>query len=203
MHGDRAQTQTAAGTLDAQCDFAAVGDQDGVEHLRHGSTHAKRSSGWPASTSCPEVTSTASTIASCSARTSLKTFMASITHSVWPALTARPAVTNGGSPGAVCRCTTPYSGARSSLAAAGGASWAPDVPLPRAGSFKRGRWGAVEGGAPLVPRTRRSVQPSWLNSISARSEDAIASMIALICRASIRLHLGSRVTSTRAYRSQQ
>ena len=51
---------------------------------------AKRSSGWPASTSCPEATSTASTVASRSARTSLKTFIASMTHRVWPALTACP-----------------------------------------------------------------------------------------------------------------
>src|SRR5207253_5075941 len=43
------------------------------------SSHSKRSKGCPASTSCPDVTSTAATVPSCSARTSLKTFIASIT----------------------------------------------------------------------------------------------------------------------------
>src|SRR6058998_3173033 len=113
MHGDGPQAEAAARALDAKGNLAAVGDQDAVEHRV---PHSKRSSAWLASTSWPDVTSTACTVASRSARTSLNTFIASMTHSVCPALTACPTTTNGGSPGAGPRCTTPYSGACSSAA---------------------------------------------------------------------------------------
>src|SRR5450755_4657706 len=104
MHGDGPQPEATACALDAKGNLSAVGDQDAVEHRF---PHAKRSSTCPASTSWPDVTSTACTVASCGARTSLNTFIASMTHSVCPPLTACPTTTNGGSPGDGSRCTTP------------------------------------------------------------------------------------------------
>ena len=93
MDHDRPQAEAATGPLDAKCDLAAIGDQDGFEHA---SLQVMRISGCPASTRVSGATRIASRIPSWSARISLKVFIASITQTTVPALIASPTTTKGG-----------------------------------------------------------------------------------------------------------
>ena len=97
VHHHRLDAELAARALDAQSDFAAVGDQDFFEHQPRMNSGSPYSTGWPFSTSM------ALTVPSWSASISFRSFMASMMQSVSPALTACPTSTNGFAPGAAER----------------------------------------------------------------------------------------------------
>src|ERR1700737_2245367 len=82
---DRTQTETAARTLDAKRNLAAIGYQNGFEH---GSLQMIRINGCPASTKVSDATRIFSIVPSRSARISLKVFIASMTQTAVPALMA-------------------------------------------------------------------------------------------------------------------
>ena len=92
----------AAGALNPQGDFAAVGNQDFSEHeLRSAKrNHSTTKSGWPNSTGDPFSTSTSRITPSHSASISFMSFMASMMQTVSPAFTLWPISTKDLAPGA-------------------------------------------------------------------------------------------------------
>lgn len=91
MHRHRLDAHLAAGPQDAQRDFAAVGDQDLLEHGRGRSRRqSRRISGCPNSTGPPSSTSTARTVPGRGAVIGFITFIASTIIRVWPAATRSP-----------------------------------------------------------------------------------------------------------------
>src|SRR3954470_22499340 len=85
-HG--ADAHFTAGTLNAQRDLAAVGDQDLFEH------QPRMKSGWPYSTGWPFSTRIAFTSPEASASISFMSFIASMMQMVSPSFTACPTSTN-------------------------------------------------------------------------------------------------------------
>ena len=99
MHGDRRDAHFAAGALDPQRDFAAIGDQDFVEHRPGPGGYSRIMSGWPYSTGAPAGTRMRVTVPALGALIWLKVFIASMSRSVCPAVTAWPRLTKDGAPG--------------------------------------------------------------------------------------------------------
>ena len=84
VHGDCRYSQLAAGALDAERDFAPVGDQDLLKHQ----AGSMINSGWSYSTGWPDTTSIRVSVPARGALIWLKVFIASISKTVWPAVTA-------------------------------------------------------------------------------------------------------------------
>src|SRR5579885_3718786 len=93
MDGDRRNSHLLAGAVDAKCNFAAVGDQDLLEH------HERIRSAWPNSTGSASRTQISDTVPLLGARMGFIVFMASTIRSVSPSFTASPTLTNGGAAG--------------------------------------------------------------------------------------------------------
>jgi hypothetical protein len=94
MHGHRAHAEFAAGTQDAQGDFAPVCYENLAKHAQ-----PITNIGCPYSTACPFSTWMALITPEMSASISFISFMASMMHKVSPVLTACPTSTNGAASG--------------------------------------------------------------------------------------------------------
>ena len=95
MHGDRRDAELLRGAQDAQRDFAAIGDEDFVEHCAVRRLFDHEQSGSPYSTGWPSSTRMAVTTPAFGATMSLKVFIASISSSLSPAVTRAPISTKG------------------------------------------------------------------------------------------------------------
>ncbi len=91
VDGDRGDSQLLRGAQDSQGDFAAIGDQDFLEHRAQTITNK----GWPYSTGWPSSTRMAVTAPDLCATMSLKVFIASISSTFWPLETCAPISTKG------------------------------------------------------------------------------------------------------------
>ena len=94
MHGHRLDAHLAAGAMDAQRDFAAICNEDLLEH-RAGPAPAYSitRSGSPNSTGWPSSTRIAVTLPARGAGMWFMVFMASMISTVWPSFTVEPTVT--------------------------------------------------------------------------------------------------------------
>src|SRR3954451_11606033 len=104
MHSHGLDAHLAAGTMDAERDLAAIGDQDLVEHY---STIIRTS---PNSTGRAFSIRIWLTVPALGALIGLKVFIASMISRVWPAMTLSPTVTNTGLPGSGERYAVPTIG---------------------------------------------------------------------------------------------
>ena len=90
VHGDRLDAEFAAGAQDAQSDFAAIGDDDLVEHGGRQARYSMTNSGWPNSTGSPFCTMIAVTLPALSLSIWFIIFIASMMQSTWPTFTSSP-----------------------------------------------------------------------------------------------------------------
>ena len=98
MDRDGLDAELLARAMDAQCDLAAVRDEDLLEH---GYSSTSRTS--PYSTGAPFSTAMLATVPPRGLRIGFITFIASTMTSVWPSRTLSPTLTNGGAPGSAPR----------------------------------------------------------------------------------------------------
>ena len=109
VHGDRFDPELVQGTDDPHGDLAPVRYEDAREHCDAPYSTGGASAGSISNSSCPYSTGWAfstwmdATIPATSALSSLKSFMASSTHSVCPGTTVSPMSTNAGAPGFAAR----------------------------------------------------------------------------------------------------
>ncbi len=99
VHRDRLDAHLVRRAVDAQRDFAAVGNQDALD--RHG--HATTTSGWSNSTGWPLPIRISLTVPAAGAVIGFITFIASTISRVSPAFTASPTLTKSEAPGSGAR----------------------------------------------------------------------------------------------------
>src|SRR5690606_32148091 len=99
VHRDRGDAELLAGPQHPQCDLAAVGYQDLVEHRWRPDGYSMMTSGSPNSTGWPSSTRILVTVPARGAGIWFIVFIASMISSVSPALTCEPTSTNGFAPG--------------------------------------------------------------------------------------------------------
>lgn len=97
VNGDRLDAHLAAGTMDAQRDFATVCNEDLLEH--EAARYSMTKSGSPNSTGWPSSTRTAVSLPERGAGMWFIVFMASMMRIVCPSLTLVPGCTKVGAPG--------------------------------------------------------------------------------------------------------
>jgi hypothetical protein len=93
MDRHRGDAHLLAGADDAKRDFAAIGDEDFIEH------QAMTQRVWPYSTGVPSVTWISFTVPPLGAAMAFMVFIASTMNSVSPSLTVLPTLMKGGLPG--------------------------------------------------------------------------------------------------------
>ena len=151
VHGDGLDAQRVAGAQDAQRDFAAVGDDDFLEHggrsvrcaIRKSRTSARRTR---SAGRCS--TRIARTVPDTSASIGLNIFIASMMPSVSPALTVWPTFTKAGESG-IGRGVEGADHRRADHVAVGHVlAVLADLRFGRGG--RDGRHGLRRGGAPIV-----------------------------------------------------
>ena len=101
MHRHRLDTHFMGGAVDAQRDFAAIGDQDAGD--THGRAQPMTTSGWSNSTGWAFSTRIDLTVPALSAVIGFITFIASTISSVCPSLTLSPGLTKFAAPGSDAR----------------------------------------------------------------------------------------------------
>ena len=101
VHRDRFYAHLMRGAVDAQRDFAAVGDQYAGD--THDRPQPTTTSGWSNSTGWAFSTKIALTVPDLSAVIGFITFIASTISSVWPSLTLSPTATKSAAPGSGAR----------------------------------------------------------------------------------------------------
>src|SRR5690606_41950936 len=97
MHGHRLRARFLGGTQDARVDFAAIGDQDLLEHQK--SPYSVTTSGSPYSTGWASSTRMRVTVPERCAGIWFMVFIASMMRTVWPSDTLVPRSTKAGLPG--------------------------------------------------------------------------------------------------------
>src|SRR6185436_9287280 len=110
VHRDRLDAHFVRSPVDAQCDLAAVGDEDAGNAHDGRPGQATTTSGWSNSTGWAFSTRIAFTVPPAGAVIVFITFIASMISRVSPALTLVPAATNGDAPGSGDRKTVPTIG---------------------------------------------------------------------------------------------
>src|SRR6185437_1029651 len=88
VHGNRFDTQLAAGTQNSQRDLAAVGDNDLLQHGQ--GAYSTTKSGWPNSTGSPFRAMMEVTLPALSDSIWFIIFIASMMHRTWPTLISSP-----------------------------------------------------------------------------------------------------------------
>src|SRR5665213_2352343 len=93
MDCDGRDTHFFAGAIDAQSNFATIGNEDFLKH------QAMTSRVWPNSIGCASCTQISAILPERGAEMGFIVFIASTMKSVSPSLTVSPTLTNGGFPG--------------------------------------------------------------------------------------------------------
>ncbi|MNU55664.1 hypothetical protein D3C71_447460 [compost metagenome] len=198
---DGLQAEFTAGALHAECDFAAIGDEDAVECPLPGCFlwkccihHSNSSTGCPSSTSSPSLAMNLAILPLRSALTVLNTFIASMMKSSCPSLTSSPASAKGAEPGLGARWKRPNEGAATMAEGAGAA-------VADAGACSSARGASADAASAtgtmrgcddvaccetaLFSRMIRTVVPSWLTVNSDTREEPTNSISFLIFSRSI------------------